>query len=530
MALTKPLREGAVTGRRPNPDRLAVVWHLAWIPVLCLAALGLAEAGAALWALAGMGAAALAGAISVVLGGPGRIVAVLGWGLAGALAAGLAGGPAGPLAAWCLAPMAAASVFQDRRTLALGAAVGLAATAVSALGASLAPPTGPMAPWLGLLALSTTAVGFAAGLLAYQGGADRARRRVESAEAAMAFLATQPITVAVLDGEGRVARTVGRNAEALAGRMIADLVAEADRPALVSALAEGGRLRARAARDEGGWIEVTLAKAADGRLHALIRDADEDQAREAALIAERDAADQANAGKSRFLAGMSHELRTPLNAIMGFSDIMRQRLFGPLGDRYAEYSGLIHESGEHLLELINDLLDMSKIEAERYELVREDFDAREAASAVLRLMRGQADRAGVTLRGALPPAQLMVDADRRALKQIALNLLANALRFTPTGGAVTLTLAAVDGELELSVVDTGVGIAAADLERLGRPYEQAGDADKRAGGTGLGLSLVRAFAALHGGVFTLESVEGEGTTARVRLPVLAPEAQRAQGA
>ncbi|MFN9925505.1 MAG: sensor histidine kinase, partial [Phenylobacterium sp.] len=239
------------------------------------------------------------------------------------------------------------------------------------------------------------------------------------------------------------------------------------------------------------------------------------------------AADQANAGKSRFLAGMSHELRTPLNAIMGFSDIMRQRLFGPLADRYAEYAGLIHESGEHLLELINDLLDMSKIEAERYELAREDFDAREAATAVLRLMRGQADRAGVTLRGVLPSAALMVDADRRALKQIALNLLANALRFTPAGGAVTLTLAAVEGELELAVVDTGVGIALADLERLGRPYEQAGDADKRAGGTGLGLSLVRAFAALHGGRFTLQSVEGAGAAARVRLPVLLPAAQDA---
>jgi cell cycle sensor histidine kinase DivJ len=529
MALTKPLHEVDLTVPRATSGRFAVVWHLVWIPVLGLAALGLSGAGAVLWALASMAAAALVGALAVALQPPGRVVAVCGWGLAGAVAVALGGGPSGPLAAWCLAPMAAAAVFQDRRTLALGAAAGLAAAAISALITALTPPPPPFAPWLGLLALSTTAVGLAAGLLAYQGGAERARRRVESTEAAMAFLAAQPITVATLDAEGCILRAAGRGAEGLTGRALIELVTEADRPALISALAEGGRLRARGSEDPEAWIDITLTTTADGAVHALMRDADEDHAREAALIAERDAADQANAGKSRFLAGMSHELRTPLNAIMGFSDIMRQRLFGPLGDRYAEYAGLIHESGEHLLELINDLLDMSKIEAERYELAREDFDAREAATAVLRLMRGQADRAGVMLRGVLPSAPLMVSADRRALKQIPLNLLANALRFTPAGGAVTLTLAAVEGELELAVVDTGVGIAPADLERLGRPYEQAGDADKRAGGTGLGLSLVRAFAALHGGRFTIESVEGEGAAARVRLPVLLPEAQRAPG-
>jgi cell cycle sensor histidine kinase DivJ len=220
---------------------------------------------------------------------------------------------------------------------------------------------------------------------------------------------------------------------------------------------------------------------------------------------------------------MSHELRTPLNAIMGFSDIMRQRLFGPMSDRYAEYAELVHESGAHLLELINDVLDMSKIEAERYELAREGFDARDAVSAVLRLMRGQAERAGVTLRGVLPPEPLEADADRRAIKQIALNLISNALKFTPRGGSVTLTAQASDDVLELIVTDTGVGIAPHDLERLGRPFEQAGDAEQRAAGAGLGLSLVRAFARLHGGEMTLESTLGEGTSVTVRLPVLTPE-------
>jgi cell cycle sensor histidine kinase DivJ len=191
---------------------------------------------------------------------------------------------------------------------------------------------------------------------------------------------------------------------------------------------------------------------------------------------------------------------------MGFSDIMRQRLFGPMSDRYSEYADLIHESGAHLLELINDVLDMSKIEAERFELAREDFDARDAIAAVLRLMRGQADRQGVSLRGELSSESLEAEADRRAIKQIAFNLISNALKFTPKGGSVTVSAHPVGEVLEIVVADTGVGISPEDLARLGRPYEQAGDAEHRAAGAGLGLSLVRAFARLHGGEMTMESL------------------------
>ena len=251
-------------------------------------------------------------------------------------------------------------------------------------------------------------------------------------------------------------------------------------------------------------------------------------ARVRALEAERDDALAATRAKSRFLANMSHELRTPLNAVLGFSDTMRMRLFGPMPDRYAEYAELIHESGRHLLDLINDVLDMSKIEAERYELDRERFDAAEAAGAAVRLMRLQAQDVGVTLRSALPARPLEVDADRRALKQIVINLLSNALKFTPTGGTVTLSLAAADGALEVVVADTGVGIAPEDLDRLGRPYEQAGDFEQRARGTGLGLSLVRALTELHGGALAIESRLGEGTAVTVRLPVLA-EAEVLEG-
>ena len=168
------------------------------------------------------------------------------------------------------------------------------------------------------------------------------------------------------------------------------------------------------------------------------------------------------------------------------------------------------------------------VEAERFELHREEFDVREAANAVLRLMRGQADRAGVNLRGLLPKDPLEVDADRRAIKQIALNLISNALKFTPKGGAVTLTVQAAGPLLELVVADTGAGISAEDIQRLGRPYEQAGGNDQRSVGTGLGLSLVRSFAELHGGEMVMESRLGEGTTVIVRMPVVLPaEVERA---
>ncbi len=244
------------------------------------------------------------------------------------------------------------------------------------------------------------------------------------------------------------------------------------------------------------------------------------EARLAAAEAGRLDAEADARGKMRFLANMSHELRTPLNAIMGFSDIMRTKLFGDLSPRYAEYAELIHESGGHLLELINDVLDVSKIDADRYVLAREVFDVREAANAALRILRQQADDAGVQLRGVLPAEPLEVDADRRALKQIVLNLVSNALKFTPAGGSVSVSFAAVAGALEIAVADTGVGIAPEDLARLGRPYEQAGEADDRARGTGLGLSLVKAFARLHGGDMAMESRLGEGTAVTVRLPVL----------
>jgi cell cycle sensor histidine kinase DivJ len=264
-----------------------------------------------------------------------------------------------------------------------------------------------------------------------------------------------------------------------------------------------------------------IAACAPAQAHANAElEAELEKAKAAQAAAEADAK-----AKMRFLANMSHELRTPLNAIMGFSDIMRTRLFGELPARYGDYPELIHESGRHLLDLINDVLDMSKIEADRYELTSEAFDAREPVSAALRILQIQAHESRVQLRGVLPSSDLDVHADRRAIKQIVLNLVANALKFTPTPGSVTVTLQAAHGAMELTVADTGVGIAPEDLARLGKPFEQAGDAASRSGGTGLGLSLVKAFAKLHGGDMTIESRLGEGTAVTVRLPVLAAKTE-----
>ena len=514
------------------------MWHAAFAVAVAaglgaLAARDLLAPGPALAAVAVVGGAALLGAVLSLIGGPARAIAVLAWGAAGAAACQLTGGTAGPLAIWCLAPAVAATAFRSRDLLALGAAAALAAAALSALGATLfVLPSAPTAaaPWLSLLALITTTLGLTSGLIGFQGVAGRDTRRRARAEALLQLMDRQPLLLATLDRTGRIATAAGATIGGLApgqleGKSLGSLVAERDLPDLAAALHACGHegrasLYVGGADDADAWLEVTLRLADDHTLVAAVRDARDQLARERRLDAARVAAEQQNAGKSRFLANMSHELRTPLNAIMGFSDIMRQRLFGPMGERYAEYSDLIHESGAHLLELINDVLDMSKIEAERFELTIETFDVRDAVEAVIRLMRGQADRYGVNLRGVLPIGPLFADADRRALKQIALNLISNALKFTPRGGSVTVTLHGLGDTLELVVADTGVGIAHGDLHRLGQPFEQAGNREQRQAGSGLGLSLVRAFARLHNGEMVVESSIGEGTSVTIRLPVL----------
>ena len=522
----------------------AVGWHLAW-------AAGVAATGAALVAagrlapdlqLAPLGvgiAPGLAGAVLARGGARMRIPAVLIWTLAAVVSVLMTGGASGPLAAWALAPLAAAAAFRKPDLLPLGAAGAVAVAAVAALSSALLPlPAAPAAAvvWLNLAGLTgmALALGVAMVMLHVEAiGERRARDEIETG--LLEVLDNQPQLLVDLYPGGRILEAFGQpppgwRVRDLIERNLGDFVHADDRPAVEDALqravsAGSAEIAFRPAYDSQGWWELSLRRMSTIRIVGAVRDARGQRAREIELEAARVTAEQQNAGKSRFLANMSHELRTPLNAIMGFSDIMRQRLFGPISDRYADYADLIHESGSHLLELINDVLDMSKIEADRFELAREHFDAREPVSAALRLLRGQADRAGVSLRGALPTEPLSANADRRAVKQIAINLLSNALKFTPRGGAVTLTLQGAGDTLELIVADSGVGIAPDDLERLGRPFEQAGDPSQKAAGSGLGLSLVRAFAQLHGGEMCIESALGEGATVIVRMPVLSEAAR-----
>jgi cell cycle sensor histidine kinase DivJ len=456
------------------------------------------------------------------------------WALGGGLAAALTGGLSGPFGALCAAPLAVGAVFDRRRSISGGAALALAAAGVDlwvSLAGEVTPPPDVAAPWLSLLAVGGTAGALGAAIsLSLRRRSERARPATATTTRLERLLAEQPNLVFTLDPHGRAPAAFGLvppgiSLEGLARDGLVAAAHHPDRAAVQTALyraathgaAEVGFTPA-AALDR--HLALDLRRAEDGGLVGSLRDASVQHGRELHLEALRTEAEALNAGKSRFLANMSHELRTPLNAVLGFSDIMRQKLFGPLPERYAEYAQLIHESGGHLLDLINDVLDMSKIEAERYELALEVFDAREPVSAALRLVRLQAHEGEIALRGLLPPEPVMVEADRRALKQITLNLLSNALKFTPSGGSVTVTLHGDGPILELGVADTGVGVAAEDLERLGRPFEQAGGADQRSRGTGLGLSLVRAFAELHKGRMNIESALGEGTAVSIRLPVM----------
>ena len=223
--------------------------------------------------------------------------------------------------------------------------------------------------------------------------------------------------------------------------------------------------------------------------------------------------------KSEFLANMSHELRTPLNAIIGFSEVLMQRMFGELNPKQEEYLRDIYESGRHLLSLINDILDLSKIEAGRMELELTDFDLPTAIDSALTLIRERASRRGIALDKTLDPRVGPIQADERKVRQVVLNLLSNAVKFTPEGGRIEVRAVPVDGSVEVSVTDTGVGIAPEDQEAVFEEFRQVGASTAKQEGTGLGLALCRKFVELHGGTIWVTSAVGAGSTFTFRLPV-----------
>ncbi len=338
-----------------------------------------------------------------------------------------------------------------------------------------------------------------------------------------------------------------------AGASYEQVVAAGSRPVVRNRIATGaptvpGARTFEAQLEDGRWLHISERRTKDGgyvsvgtditalktheeklidseqRLMATVADLRTSQQRSAELTekyaAEKTRAEEANQAKSKFLANMSHELRTPLNAIIGFSEIMASGMFGPLGaEKYQEYCRDIHDSGQYLLDVINDILDMSKIEAGRIRLDFEDLELDPLLAESMRVVSARAQEKRVHLSASIAPG-LSLRADRRAIKQIALNLLSNAVKFTPQGGRIAIRGRASDRCIVLAIADTGIGIAKDALAKLGRPFEQVeGQLTKSHQGSGLGLAIAKSLAELHGGRMRIRSTLGKGTTVVVRLPL-----------
>jgi two-component system, cell cycle sensor histidine kinase PleC len=344
-----------------------------------------------------------------------------------------------------------------------------------------------------------------------------------------------------------------------AGASYESVVAAGRKPVVRSKVTSEGQIPGartfEAQLDDGRWLHISERRTKDGgyvsvgtditniklheeklmesekRLMATVADLRhsqqklERQAEEVADLAEKYAeektrAEEANQAKSKFLANMSHELRTPLNAIIGFSEIMESSMFGPLGsDKYGEYCRDIHQSGQYLLEVINDILDMSKIEAGRIRLDAEQIELEPFLNDAMRVVSGRANDKRLKLTARLGRG-IRLTADHRLLKQIVLNLLSNAVKFTPEGGRVTIRARATSGWVSISIADTGIGIPEEALARLGRPFEQVeSQLTKSHQGSGLGLAIAKSLTELHHGAMRIRSTPGIGTMVLLRLPI-----------
>lgn len=340
---------------------------------------------------------------------------------------------------------------------------------------------------------------------------------------------------------------IGLPVAQLHGHGLFDRVHVADRPAYLTALSDAARGEVRSVefrlrREPDGsergqvdfiWVEMRcrpldldLGQPRDGEREAevvgVMRDVTDRKLSEQALDQARGAAEAAGAAKTRFLATMSHELRTPLNAIIGFSEMIAQEQTLMLSAaQRREYAQLINDSGQHLLSVVNGILDMSKMESGNFEIASEPFAPRASLMHCCNLLALKARESGVDLVTDVPQDLPVMTGDARAFKQIVLNLVANAIKFTERGGRVGVVAAASATELTLRITDTGVGIAPDDLQRIGAPFFQAGQTyQRRHEGTGLGLSIVKSLIALHRGDLAVQSRLGEGTTVIVRLPLV----------
>ncbi len=461
---------------------------------------------------------------------------------------------------WLVIVPLEASLSASRRVVAFAAAMALsAAILLFALGgAGLLPaPLGNESFQTTFMTLGIVfAIFYAAGLAMGAESLARINVRLLSAEEERYRLLTRNMSD-VISRHGRngivefispaAEAMLGVNLSKLHGHGLFDRVMVADRPAYLTALAdaaasrEAGNVEFRLRREERSvegerqgssfiWVEMRCHALEQGdcdkaggavQVVAVMRDITERKAQEEALQGARQEAESASAAKGRFLATMSHELRTPLNAIIGFSEmLMREEEMRIDAARRAEYSKLINDSGHHLLSVVNGILDMSKMESGNFEVMPEPFDPRESINNCCDLIALKARERGLDLTIRMPDALPPLNGDRRAFKQILFNLLSNAVKFTESGGHIGVSAEIVGARLKLVVADSGVGIAADDIARLGDPFFQAGKTyERRFEGTGLGLSIVKGLVALHGGEFQIESKLDEGTNVTVWLPL-----------
>lgn len=474
-------------------------------------------------------------------------------------AASITGGMTSFLIAWMIVVPLEAALSADRRVVIT--AIGIAAIAL--LGLSLAGVAGvlpaaqtfskepAMLALLGSMSALVYAGGLAVSVQSLYGQSEEEIRRGEKRYRLLAENATDMITRHNAKGQVLFAsiaaeQILGVSARALLGSGLFERIHMADRAAYLNALSRSGELNQlvsvefRVRKSAGGgsgdahsgnifhWVEmrcrpVTQTENDDdiGEIVAVTRDITARKEQEDELLRARDNAESASQAKTHFLANMSHELRTPLNAIIGFSEILSCEMYGRIGEeRYREYAHLIHESGEHLLSVVNEILDMSKIEAGQFDIIVESFDVSGLVSSCCDIMRHQGEKKSIAVQVEAEAHLPELVADKRACKQILLNLLANAIKFTDEGGCVKVLVNRLGDDIELVVADNGIGIAAQDIPKLGNPFVQAeSNYDRSYEGAGLGLSVVKGLVRLHGGTFDIESEVGKGTKVRIRLPI-----------
>ena len=405
------------------------------------------------------------------------------------------------------------------------------------------------------VAFAAWAVGYGAVLFTLGASVRRARADADRAERAHSTMLFDAVGDLALRFDGLLATVLnGAAAEGqlglkdsdLAGRGFFDRVHIQDRPmflTLVSGVSHGAapsshqlRLRVGTRSDRGQdaspgadepvfadvevRVQVMPGPGQNGTPGALVLLRALDAPADAAVAIPDGAGAETNAWRDRFLATVSHELRTPLNAIIGFSEVMASSVGGPLQpEKHREYAGIIHASGQHLLEIVNSMLDLSRIDAGKLDLVFDSFDLNALLGACCDMMRLKAEQGRIDLERIGSNGRLPMVGDARACRQIILNLMSNALKFTPEYGRVAVSASCEGAFMTVSVTDTGIGILPPDLVKLGDPFFQAHNAyDRRFDGTGLGLCVVRGLVGLHGGTITAESAPGEGTCITVRLP------------